>query len=367
MEEWSMQSRERVKATFAFTQPDATPCDYYATPEIHGALLKHFKIRDDNELRECLGTDIRFIDPPYIGPELPVFQDGSFMNIWGIRKKPMANEYGDYAEAVNSPYAEWKTVEEAEKFNWPNPDWYDYGAVSVICDRYPGKALLTGSFAVQDFINGAAFGRGVEQTLVDIALEDPVFLYILERRHRFYLEFIERTLKAARGKLDLVLCGDDFGSQRGLMLSPESFNRLFAAKKKEFFDMVHGCGAKVTHHCCGSSRELIPRFIGLGMDALQTIQPQAEGMNPYELKREYHGQIVLHGAVDVQGWLQRAPRSEIEEEINHLIDEVGKDGGFIIAPCHQIQPDTPLENVLTVYRTLAERRAEKAHPLLLAV
>jgi uroporphyrinogen decarboxylase len=362
-----MQSRQRIQAAFAFTQPDATPSDYYATPEIQTALLKHFEVRDDNELRNCLGTDIRFVNPPYTGPELPVYEDGSKMNIWGIRKKPTANEYGDYEEAVNAPYAEWTTVEEAENFDWPSPDWYDYGVVPAMCDRYPGKALLTGAFAVQDFINGAAFGRGVEQTLVDIALEDPVFLYIIERRHKFYMELIERTLAAAGGKLDLVLCGDDFGSQRDLMISPTSFDRLFAEKKKEFFDMVHNYGAKITHHCCGSSRKLIPRFIELGMDALQTIQPQAGGMNPYELKREFHGQIVLHGAVDVQGWLQRATPFEIEEEINHLVDEVGRDGGFIIAPCHQIQPDTPLENVLALYRTLARRRTEKAHPLLLAV
>jgi uroporphyrinogen decarboxylase len=153
----------------------------------------------------------------------------------------------------------------------------------------------------------------------------------VDRRHRFYLELIERTLAAAQGKLDLVLCGDDFGSQRGLIISPASFDRLFADKKKEFFDMVHGYGAKVTHHW------------------------------------EFHGRILLHGAVDVQGWLQRATSPEIEQEINHLVDEVGKDGGFIIAPCHQIQPDTPLENVLTLYRTLAGRRAEKVHPLLLTL
>jgi uroporphyrinogen decarboxylase len=297
-----MQSRERVQAAFAFDEPDATPCDYYATPEIHGALLKHFKVGDDNELRDRLGTDIRFVDPPYNGPELPVYQDGSIMNIWGIRKKPMPNEYGVYYESVNFPYAGWTTLEEAANFDWPSPDWYDYSAVAAICDRYPGKALLTGSFAVQDFINGAAFGRGVEQTLA-----------------------------AAQGKLDLVLCGDDFGSQRGLIISPASFDRLFADKKKEFFDMVHGYGAKVTHHW------------------------------------EFHGRILLHGAVDVQGWLQRATSPEIEQEINHLVDEVGKDGGFIIAPCHQIQPDTPLENVLTLYRTLAGRRAEKVHPLLLTL
>ena len=94
------------------------------------------------------------------------------------------------------------------------------------------------------------------------------------------------------------------------------------------------------------------------MDALQTIQPQAAGMNPYELKAEFRGKIALHGAVDVQGWLQRAKPSEIEAEVNRLMDEVGAGGGYILAPSHNIQPDTPLENVLAVYETVAKRRQE---------
>jgi uroporphyrinogen decarboxylase len=92
------------------------------------------------------------------------------------------------------------------------------------------------------------------------------------------------------------------------------------------------------------------------MDALQTIQPQAAGMNPYELKAEFAGKIVLHGAVDVQGWLQRAAPGEIRLEVQRLMDEVGRGGGFILAPCHQIQPDTPLKNVLALYETVAQYR-----------
>ena len=92
------------------------------------------------------------------------------------------------------------------------------------------------------------------------------------------------------------------------------------------------------------------------MDALQTIQPRAAGMDPYELKKEFRGQIALHGAIDVQGWLQRATTAEIETEVNRLMDEVGRGGGFILAPTHNIQPDVPLENVLAVYRTVAKRR-----------
>jgi uroporphyrinogen decarboxylase len=352
-----MTSRERVRAALDHEQPDVTPCDYFATPEIHQALLAHFRVSSDDELVDRLGTDIRYISPPYTGPELATYEDGSSVNIWGVRRKPMPNEYGDYAEPVDFPYAAWTTVEEAAAFPWPSADHYDYDAVPALCARYPHAAVAAGSFAVQDFINSTAFGRGVEQVLLDIATEDPVYLFIVERRHRFYLEHIDRILTAARGRIDLVLCGDDFGSQRGPLISPSAFDRLFAPRKKELFDLVHAHGAKVTHHCCGSSRALIPRFIAIGMDSLQTIQPRAAGMDPYGLKVDFGDRICFHGAVDVQGWLQRASPAEIRSEVHRLMDEVGRGGGYLLAPCHNLQPDTPIANVLALYEAVAERRA----------
>jgi uroporphyrinogen decarboxylase len=370
-----MTPRERVQAALNHVQPDFTPCDYYATPEIHLALARHFGLKEpksiaggmggsaggleDGGVAERLGTDLRYVNPPYIGPPLASFDDGSSMNLWGIRRRPMANEYGEYAEPVESPYAKWTTVEEAQEFPWPSPDWFDYSAIPALCARHQEMAIITGGTYVQDFINGVAFGRGVEQVLFDIAAEEPVYLYIVQRRHRFYLAYIERTLVAAKGRIDVVLCGDDFGSQRGLLISPKSFERLFAAKKKELFDLVHSYGAKVSHHCCGSSRALIPRFLDCGMDCLQTVQPQAAGMDPYDLKRAFAGRIALHGAVDVQGWLQRSTPAEIEAQVNRLMDEVGAGGGYILAPSHHIQPDTPLENVLAVYGAVAKRRGAR--------
>lgn len=370
-----MTPRDRVRAALSHTQPDFTPADYFATPEIHQLLLAHFgletaqgevaamggsaSILEDCRVPERLGTDLRYINPPYIGPPLPKFDDGSATNLWGIRRRPVKNEYGDYAEPMETPYAAWTTVDQVDRFPWPSPDWFDYGAIPTLCAKYPDAAIATGGTHVQDFINGIAFGRGVEQVLLDIAAGDPVFLEIVERRHRFYMALIERTLSAAGGRIDIVFCGDDLGSQRGLLISPASFDRLFAAKKKELFDLAHAHGAKISHHCCGSSRALIPRFIQCGMDALQTIQKCATGMNPYELKKDFGGQIALHGAVDVQGWLQRSTPAEVEAEVNRLMDEVGLGGGYILAPSHCIQPDTPLENVLTVYRTVAKRRGKR--------
>jgi uroporphyrinogen decarboxylase len=348
----SLTSRERVLNALAHVQPDYPPCDYFYTPEIHAQLMAHFGLRSDEQVYDALETDIRYINPPYVGPPLQGQDSGIINTIWGIRKKRMPNTYGDYEEPVEFPYAEWSTIEQARRFPWPSPDWYDYGAVPELCQRYPEQAIAIGGFGVQDFINGIAFGRGVERTLMDIALQDPVYMFILEKRHRFYMETIERCLKAGKGRIDLVLCGDDFGTQRGLLISPEAFDRLFSPKKKKFFDMIHSYAAKVSHHCCGSSAALVPRFVRIGMDALQTIQPRAEGMNPYDFKKRFGDKITLHGGVDVQGWLQAASGPEIESEVFSLCERVGAGGGFIISPCHNIQPDVPLENVIALYRSI---------------
>ena len=356
-----MTSRERVLAAFNHQQPDHTPCDFLATAEILTALEKHFGVEGCDAVNACLGTDVGYIGAPYIGPPLEVFDDGSTINEWGVRYQPIENEYGEYSEPVGTPYAPWTSVEEVEAFSWPDPDWYDYAALPALAAAYGDCAVAIGHPGVQDFINGVATGRGVEQVLIDIALEDPVYMAIVEKRHRFFMAYIERSLEALDGRADLVNCGDDFGSQRGLLISQAAFDRLFAAKKKEFFDLAHNYGAKISHHTCGSSRELIPRFIELGMDGLQTIQAQAEGMDPYGLKRDFGGRLVLHGAVDVQGWLQRATPTEIETEIERLMGEVGAGGGYLMGPSHNIQPDTPIENVLTFYRTVARRRGTRLH------
>ena len=274
-----MTPRERVRAALSHTQPDFTPCDYYATPEIHAGLMRHFGLGEprrtsvamggstaafeDGGVAERLGVDIRYINPPYIGPPLPSFDDGSSMNFWGIRRRPMPNEYGEYAEPVGAPYAAWTTVEEAERFPGPVPIGSTTTRSRPCVRNIPiwrsPPAARTCRISSTAWRSAAASSRCCWTS----PRTNPVYLYIVERRHRFYMAYIERILTAAKGRIDLVACGDDFGSQRGPLISPASFDRLFAGKKKELFDLAHAFGAKISHHCCGSSRALIPRFIAV--------------------------------------------------------------------------------------------------------
>ena len=96
-----MTPRERVLTALHHEPPDFTPCDYFATPEIHDALCRHFGVTEDHQIRTCLGCDLRYIRAPYTGPPLPEFDDRSTQNIWGVRRRPMPNEYGEYMDLFN--------------------------------------------------------------------------------------------------------------------------------------------------------------------------------------------------------------------------------------------------------------------------
>ena len=72
-------------------------------------------------------------------------------------------------------------------------------------------------------------------------------------------------------------------------------------------------------------------------------------MNPAELKEEFGDRICFHGTISTQRTLPFGSAEDVAEEVRLRIKTVGKDGGFIVAPAHNIQPDTPIENILALY------------------
>lgn len=351
-----MNSCERVLASLSHHQPDFVPADYLGTPEIEALLLKHFNVDSHDQLLECLGTDLIKVEPDYIGPELKKFNDGSFEDIWGVIKAPVANEFGAYNESTYLPFSEMSTIEQVESYNWPSAEWYDYSTISAKCQNYKGYAIYLGRPGYMDLINGISFGRGVEKVILDIATKDPVFMAIKEKRAKFFLELCERALDAAKGQIDILFMGDDYGTQNGLLMHPDTWRELFKPNMKDMINLAHSYNCKVIHHSCGSTRAIIDDFIEIGLDCLQTIQPQAVGMDPTQLKKDFGDKLCFHGAIDVQGGLQKATPSEVRQMVRDRVAVMGKDGGYICAPSHNIQPDTPIQNVLAMYETISEYR-----------
>lgn len=350
-----MNSRQRFYSTLEYRGYDRPPTKHYGTPEINRALMQHFGLSTHEELLLKVGDDFRSVEPRYIGPELRTFPDGSWEGLWGECYANWSFGGGTYPEAVYLPFADITDPADLKGFRFPSPDWFDYNNIKVEAVKLSNYVVCTGGAGVPDFMNGIARCRGVQRILYDVAEENPVYLALMDQRFEFHYEMYRRALEAGAGKIDVLCLGEDYGNQNGLMISPRSFERLFAPRMKAFFDLAHRYGAKAMMHCCGSNRAIIPRFIDLGLDILEVVQVDAAGMDIRELHENYYGKIAFCGSISVQNTLPFGTVDDVKREVE-LRKRLFARGGMIIAATHDIQVGTPIENVVAMYQSIGSFR-----------
>ena len=107
-----MEHKERVLEVIAHNDVDRVPVDYWATPSVNKRLMEYLGVFEQEELLQMLGVDIRYVFPPYVGPALRSFCDGSREDIWGVRRKHVKAGGAVYSEVSYSPLAEFTTIEE---------------------------------------------------------------------------------------------------------------------------------------------------------------------------------------------------------------------------------------------------------------
>ena len=346
----TMTSRERVLGCLARTGYDRIPIKHEGTPEVNHALMKHFGLSNMEQLLVVLGEDFRYVAPNYQGPPLRTFADGSIEGYWGEHYIYAQFEGGKYLESVHQPFAGIETLDRLDGSHFPRADWFDYSTIRAQCEALrPQFAVCAGSPGDLDFINGISRARGMEQVMMDLATDNEVYLAIMAARFEFYYQMHERMLQAADGLIDIMHAGEDFGNQRGPMISLKVFDRHFASKLKQYFAMVHRYGARTMMHMCGCCEAFLPRLVNLGLDIYDVVQPTTTEMDIAYLQ-EHHGEkLTFCGTLCVQTTLPHGTTEDVEREVRRRLALFPK-GGLFLGPTHAIQVGTPLENVVALYR-----------------
>lgn len=146
-----------------------------------------------------------------------------------------------------------------------------------------------------------------------------------------------------------VTLTDNLGSQHGPLISLRTYREFYASHHKRFIDLCHEFGVKVFHHDDGAMRAFLPDLVEMGIDILNPIQWISAGMDMLSLKEDFGDKLCFHGGIDNQHVLPSA-QPTVRAEVHHCIDTLASDRtGYILAPCHNIQPVTPLENVIAMY------------------
>ena len=362
MDGGQMNPRERILAA-ARHQPvndgksTAFPTDMWATPEVWRRLYAYFNTSDPHEVFDRLGVDgIVEIHPRYAGPKGAGPLPELHYDEWGMGYRPQAysSEFGsgEYDEQVYFPMARAQTIEDLQAFPWPSPDDYDYSGLVSQAESWPDRAIGSGYTALFYWHNRL---RGLEQSLMD-PLERPDFThYLIDRLSEFFTEYHRRIFETLKGRMDFTQVTDDFGAQHGLLISPRIFDVFYRQKMQRAIDLAKSFGVMVFHHDDGDMRKLLPRLVEMGVDVLNPIQWRCGNWDLDQMKDLYGGRLCFHSGVDNQHTLPFGTPDDVRREVRWLKDTLGKDGtGLIIAPCHNLQSVTPMENILALFAEARE-------------
>ena len=248
------------------------------------------------------------------------------------------------------PLANIKSINEIPDKYLPTTDWLDYSKVSRLCDEFSEYITMAGHCEF-DLINGINGLRGDEQCFIDMAFKEPVYLDLVELKYEFGMKNLQKTLEAGNGKIDIVHFGDDLGTQIDLLISPNDFMTLFGEKYRKAFELVHSYNALCMMHVCGSVRKMIPYLIDLGLDILDVVQTNAVGMEITGLHKDFVGKLRFAGSMCVQNVLPFGTVEDVIKETKLRMD-LFKSGGLIFGPSHLIQDNTPIENILAMYKAI---------------
>jgi uroporphyrinogen decarboxylase len=342
-----MNSKERVLTTIAREEPDRVPVTYFGNGDIDRRLREHFGA--DN-LDEAFGVDFRYVGAAYTGPRLHEDKGDIKVSDWGVHVRWIEHDSGGYWDYCTWPLRE-ATFGEIEAWPMPDPDGFDYSGISEECDRLSGYCIACGGAGDPDIINGCGMLRTMEQVLIDLVSDDEAGLRLIDRRNDIKLEVLRRTFEAAGGKIDLLCLGEDLGTQRGPTMSPDLFRKHIRPRTQPYVDIAKEFGARTIIHSCGSSSWAFEDFIEMGIDAVDTLQPEAKDMSPAYLKSRFGDKLAFQGCISTAGPLAYGTVDDVAANVRETLEVMMPGGGYILAPTHCIQDNTPTENVITMYET----------------
>ena len=337
-----MKPRDMVYESLDHHQPPKTPYTLFFEDDVDLRLDEFYQ---STSWRSKLTPYIKTVQACDTDPRTPVdtvrIMDG-FGGIWRIDRRPWHLE----KPALDQPSFDGYSFPSPEHFFRPN---LKEQAFQTIAEN-DGESFIVGNLGWGLF-ERTWIMRGFENSLMDVSLHPDFFEESLERLMNLYLKLVDYTCELP---IDGVLFGDDWGHQQGIILGPKRWRQLLKPRWAKIYERVHQHGKIVMHHSCGSVAEVIPDIIEIGMDVLESVQPEAAGMNPFELKKKWGNDISFWGCLGSQSIIPFGTPDQIKTEIRKLRAEVGRNGGYIMAPAKPLQLETSTANAVAIFEAFLE-------------
>ncbi len=352
-----MNSRERVlRALRRDGLPDRVPLEF----DLSRPLLEAFSQKLDipigwqpnyyedlkyrtsgAEIRVAMGSDCVLVGggvPRGYVPEET--DDGCIVNEFGMKMKMGIAWY----DVVKGPLESCTTVQEVLDLPFPDPfDEARFEDARRYIEKYKGEYFIIGDVELTMF-EMAWHMTGLQKFMTDMAMGEDYVEALIDRTMGWSVAIGKQLVELG---VDGIWTGDDFGAQNGMMISPVMWRKIFKPRMAEVFSEFRSVNPDVLvmYHCDGAIAPILPDLIEIGLDVFNPVQPNVPGHEPAELKARFGSELSFWGAIDQQQLLPMGTPQEIEADVKAKIEALGPGGGYMVAPAHILQGDTPVQNV----------------------
>jgi len=333
-----MNPRERVLAAVSHKEPDRLPafCGRIDDPDYW---LDSFNVSSERELRSLWELDLQKTSYS------KVLRKPENKTIWGCDD----NWDAGYSDAKIPPLAGAEKLSDIENHPWPTIDQVDFDEMSRQIDSLDDDRVRIGSIGFEALLCTLFDLFGMETAMLNMHLEPRFIEASVEKIEGFLVPTIDGILKRDAKKLDFFWWGDDFSTQRGMMVSPEMWRKFLKPTYLRVFELIKSYDVMVWFHSCGSFAPVIGDLVDGGMDVWETVQAHLEGNDPAELKKNYGKDISFFGAINCQKTLPFGSTEDVRKEVRERFRVLGKGGGYIVGPDHSIQKNMPWQNIEALF------------------
>lgn len=355
-----MTHKERVQKALNHEETDRPPFQATFTPEFADRLRKEFNLPDqftEPHHRTWYGYDLeRLTGQDALQAGVGWFtnyylKNEGYTDEWGVKWKidPYETPFGTghYTNIETNPLRD--NDEAALNYKAPDPNRPElYTHLQRLLKEYGEEYFIIGRIHCTVFESAWAL-RGLDTLMTDFYINPELTNHLLDTTSNYHMQ-VARNM--ARMGVDMIWLGDDMGAQASLMIDPDLWREYFKPRMARIIKEAKTIkpDIKIAYHTDGCNYDIIPELIEIGLDVLNPIQ--TECMDPEILQEKYGDQLCFFGGVAVQSTLPYGTTDDIRKEFEWLKNSLGKGGGWLCAPTHHVQLDTPMENFFTLLNTI---------------
>jgi len=329
-------NRERVLASLSHRQPDRIPYNVRFTEPARANMAAYY---GDPDFESKLGNCLHVLDTEPAGSWSEV-RVGIWEDQFGVEWDRSIDQ--DIGNVCNVRV----TRDTIDDFRFPDPDEPSrFADHARLIEENPNEFHVTNlGFSLFE----RAWTLAGMETFLMAMVDDKEFAHtLLERILEYNLRIIDKACALA---IDAMMFGDDWGHQRGLIMGAGLWRELIGPRVRKMYALVKSRGKRVFIHSCGKVDELFPDLIDSGLDVFNPFQPEVIDVD--EAKRRYGDRLSFYGGISTQRTLPYGSTGDVKEEVRRLLDRIGKNGGYIAAPAHDVPRDAKPENIAAMIDTL---------------